>query len=268
MNILALDDEELALEGLVSAARKAEPSAAIYSFNKPGEALEFCKNTSCEVALLDIQIRNINGVELAKKIKSINPWINIIFITGYEDYLMDAFEMHVSGYVMKPVTADKIQKELENLRYPVKTAAKKRVRFQAFGNFEVYIEGKPVKFRYELTKEMLAYLVDRNGALCRNGEIMAVLWGDRTSSSYLRSLIKDMKDAFKEAGCDEIIQQQRGKIGICREKVDCDYYDWLDGKIYAVNQYRGEYMAQYDWSEITNAGIQENVYKVLRRSYR
>ena len=259
MNILALDDEKLALEGLVSAANKAEPSATIYSFSKPREALEFCKSTPCEVALLDIQMRNMNGVELAKEIKLLNPQTNIIFTTGYADYMKDALEMHASGYVMKPVTPDKIRKELENLRYPVKTVLKNKVRFQVFGNFEVYIEGQPVKFRYEFTKEMLAYLVDRNGTLCTNGEIMAVLWGDKSSSSYLRSLIKDMKDTFREAGCEEIILQQRGKIGICREKVDCDYYDWLDGKIYAVNLYHGEYMAQYSWSEFTNARMQGNV---------
>lgn len=259
MNILALDDEELALEGLVSAIRRAEPSASIYSFNKPKEALEFCKGMPCEVVFLDIQMRNMSGVELAKEIKLLNPQTNIIFTTGYADYMKDALEMHASGYVMKPITPDKIRKELENLRYPVKTVVKNKVRFQTFGNFEVYIEGQPVKFRYEFTKEMLAYLVDRNGILCTNGEIMAVLWGDKSSSSYLRTLIKDMKDTFREAGCEEIILQQRGKIGICREKVDCDYYDWLDGKIYAVNLYRGEYMAQYSWSEFTNAGMQGNV---------
>ena len=64
-----------------------------------------------------------------------------------------------------------------------------------------------------------------------------------------------MKDIFSGAGCEDILTQQRGKIGIVRENVDCDYYDWLDGKSYAVNVYRGEYMAQYSWSEMTHAGI-------------
>lgn len=83
MNILALDDEEIALEGLVSAEKKAEPSAAIYSFRKPKEVLELCKSTPCEVALLDIQMRNMSGVELAKELKFLNPGVNIIFTTGY-----------------------------------------------------------------------------------------------------------------------------------------------------------------------------------------
>ena len=255
MNILALDDEEIALDGLVSAAQKAEPSAIIYSFHKPKEALEFCQSTPCEVVLLDIQMRNMSGVELAKEIKLLNPQTNIIFATGYTDYMKDALEMHVSGYMMKPITAEKVRKELDNLRYPVKNLGKKRVRFQTFGNFEMFIDNQMVRFKYDLTKEMIAYLVDRNGVLCNNNEIMAVLWGDKYSPDYFRSLVKDLKDRLREAGCDDIIVQQRGKIGIIREKVDCDYYDWLDGKIYAVNLYQGEYMAQYGWSEMTNAGI-------------
>ena len=88
---------------------------------------------------------------------------------------------------------------------------------------------------------------------------MAMLWGDKSSPSYFRTLIKDMKDTFSEAGCEDIFMQQRGKIGIVREKVDCDYYDWLDGQPHAVNLYHGEYMAQYGWSEFTNTGIENGI---------
>ena len=91
MTILALDDEKIALEGLVSAIQEAEPSAAVFSFRKPAEALEFCGKTPCEVAFLDIQMRGLSGVELAKEIKIINPEINIIFATGYTDYRGEAF---------------------------------------------------------------------------------------------------------------------------------------------------------------------------------
>lgn len=255
MNILALDDEEIALEGLVSAAKQAEPSATIYSFRKPKEALEFCKSIPCEVALLDIQMRNMSGVELAKEVKFLNPNTNIIFTTGYTDYMRDAFELHASGYLMKPITPEKVRKELDNLRCPVQPVYSKRVRFQTFGNFEVFIEGQPVKFNYDLTKEMLAYLVDRKGALCTNGEIMAVLWEDKQSSSYLRTLKADLIRTLRNAECEDIITRQKGKIGIVRTQVDCDYYDWLDSKSYAVNLYHGEYMAQYSWSEMTNAGM-------------
>lgn len=119
MNILAVDDEKLALEGLALSIQKAEPSATVYSFRKPEEALEFCRSTRCEVAFLDIQMCNMSGVEFAKEAKKIYPDMNIIFTTGYSDYMRDAFEMHASGYLMKPVTPEKVRKELDNLRNPV-----------------------------------------------------------------------------------------------------------------------------------------------------
>lgn len=258
MRIIALDDEEIALEGLTEAIREAEPSAEIYSFCEAEEVMEFSRKTSCDVAILDIQVWDMNGVELAKQMKLINPDINIIFATGYGDYREDAFDMHASGYLMKPITTEKIRKELDNLRHPIPQAAAKRVRFQTFGNFEVFIDEQPVRFKYDLTKEMLAYLVDRNGAYCTNGEIMAQLWGDKQHASYLSNLKKDLLDRFVQKGCRDVIDSGWNKLRIVTEKADCDYYDWMAGKVYAINQYHGEYMAQYGWAEFTNAQLQKD----------
>lgn len=257
MRIIALDDEKIALEGLEEAIREAEPSAEIHSFRKPAEALKFCRETTCDVAILDIQMWDMDGIELAKQMKLYHPAINIIFATGYGDYREDAFELHASGYLMKPITPQKIRKELDNLRHPIPAAATNRVRFYTFGNFEVFIDEQPVRFKYDLTKEMLAYLVDRNGAYCTNGEIMALLWGDKQHASYLSNLKKDLLDRFREKGCQDVIDSGWNKIRIVTGKADCDFYDWRAGKMYAINQYHGEYMTQYSWAEFTNAELQK-----------
>lgn len=255
MRIIALDDEKIALEGLTEAIRQAEPYAEIYGFSEAEAALEFFRRTPCDVAILDIQVWDMNGVELAKKMKLLQPDINIIFMTGYGDYMEAAFDMHASGYLMKPSTSEKIRRELDNLRHPVPVTSK-RVKFQTFGNFEVFIEEQPVKFKYDLTKEMLAYLVDRNGAYCTNGEIMALLWGDKQHASYLSNLKKDLLDRFRQNGCQDVIDCGWNKIRIVPGMADCDYYDWMNGKAYSINQYHGEYMAQYSWAEFTNAQLQ------------
>ncbi|MDO4486817.1 MAG: response regulator [Bacillota bacterium] len=259
MRIIALDDEKIALEGLVDAIREAEPAAEIHSFCKGAKALEFYRQTPCDVAVLDIQVWDMNGVDLAKQMKLINPQVNIIFATGYGDYRAEAFDMHASGYLVKPITPEKIRTEMENLRHPVKQLMKKRVRFHTFGNFEVFIDDKPVKFKYDLTKEMLAYLVDRNGVYCTNGELTALLWEGKQHSSYLRNLKKDLIDSFIQAGCQDVIDSGRNKIRIVPGEADCDYYDWMAGKVNAINQYNGEYMVQYSWAEFTNAALQKKI---------
>lgn len=269
MKIIALDDEKIALEGLEEVLREVEPTAEVYCFRKAVEALEFFKNTPCDVAVLDIQVWDMNGVELARQMKLLHPDVNIIFATGYSDYMAEAFGMHASGYLMKPVTPEKMRKELDNLRHPIPVNRINRVQFMTFGNFEVFIDNQPVKFKYDLTKEMLAYLVDRKGAYCANGEVMALLWGDEQHSSYLSNLKKDLLASFSQKGCQEVIDSRRSKIRVVTEKTDCDFYDWQAGKINGINRYRGEYMMQYSWAEFTNAELQkENQQYVKNRQKR
>ena len=254
MKVLALDDESIALKSLKASIQKANPEAEIIAFSKSKDALNFILENEVDVAFLDINTGEISGIELAKKIKAIHPATNIVFCTGYSEYMSEAFYMHVSGYITKPVTPDKIRAEFENLRHPVEIKIHPDVYFKAFGNFEAYYRGEPIFFERGKTKELLAYLVDR-GTMCTNNEIMAAIWEDDNKNSYLRNLIKDLLDTFEKLGCQNVIVRGWGKIGIAKDLIACDYYDYLDGKPEAINNYRGEYMTQYSWAEYTKASI-------------
>ena len=260
MIVIAVDDERIALENLVESIQQASPNAQIHRFRYPEDALDFAKENYADVAFLDVEMMGMNGVELAEKLKFFYPDINIIFSTGYDHYRDAAFDLHASGYLTKPITPEKVKKELDNLRRPVRN--QKRIQIRTFGNFEVYLDGKPVNFKYSKTKEMLAYLVDRRGALCTNGEIMAILFEDDNGhEAYFRSLRKDLTDVLEMAGCSGILSQQRGRIGIVPYMVDCDYFSWCDGDRSVINRFHGEYMNQYSWGEYTNAMlIQKNKY--------
>ena len=253
MRIIALDDEELALEGLINAIKKCEPNAEVIGFQYAEDVLKYLETNSCDCAFLDIGVSDINGINLAKLLREKDSKLNIVFSTGYDDYFKDAFEMHSSGYILKPITVEKVRKELDNLRYPIKE--EKRIKVQCFGNFEIFIDSIPASFKYSKTKELLAYLVDRKGALCTNGEIIATLFESDNHDTYLRSLRKDLIDTFSEKGLSDIFIQQRGSIGINVQQIDCDYYDWCIGKRKGI-QYRGEYMNQYSWAEETNGSFE------------
>ena len=254
MRIIAVDDEPLALEALLSAIEEAAPDADVSGFSAAADALAAAAERHFDAAFLDIEMGGTNGIRLAETLTAQSPDINIIFTTGYDRYLQKAFQLHASGYLRKPITAHKIRQELDQLRHPVHAA--KRIRIQTFGNFEVYLDGDPLTFQYSKTKELLAYLVDRCGALCTNGEISAVLFEDGSGhSNYLRSLRKDLVDVLERSGCEHVLRQQRGQMGIVPEAVDCDYYDWNAGKPGAA-AYRGEYMLQYSWAEETAGALE------------
>ena len=254
MMIFAVDDEPNALEILCRAITEAAPEAEIRFFDRASEALAAAENGVIpDVLFADGDMPGMGGVELAKRLKLRCPNLNVVFATGYDDYMRDALSLHASGYLKKPILAEDIRNELENLRHPVAQPGK-RVRFQTFGNFEVFIDGKPVVFAREKTKEYLAYLVDR-GTVCTSEQIAAAVWEDTVSSSYLRKLRKDLFDTFRAAGCDEILIRRWNQHGIHTEMVECDYYDWKRGLPGAINAYHGQYMAQYSWAELTHGAL-------------
>ncbi len=119
MRILCLDDEPLALKMLEAAIREAKPGADVTAFRKQADLLGDAERNGCDAAFLDIHMRGMNGVELAKKLKEISPKINIIFVTGFSEYKGDAMDMKASGYIMKPVTAEEVKAELDDLRFPI-----------------------------------------------------------------------------------------------------------------------------------------------------
>ena len=254
MKIIAVDDEKIALQGLLASIQKAAPEAEIHGFRYTGEAIAHMENDPCDVAFLDIEMKGMNGVEAAEKFLAINPNVNIIFATGFGSYRDVAFDMHASGYLIKPITEERVRHELENLRRPI--IAPKRLKILTFGNFEVLYNGAPLKFKYQKSKEALAYLVDRKGAMCSTEEIIAVIFeDDNDHKAYYHRIRYDLITTFAGIGCESLILQQKGMLGLAVDEVDCDYYDYLNGKQSLEKLYHGEYMAQYSFAEITNAEL-------------
>ena len=208
-----------------------------------------------DIVWLDIEMPGMNGLEMAAEIKKRSPETNIVFVTGFPEYAVDAFGLHVSGYVLKPATEHKLREEIENLRRPVSQKEETLLRVQCFGNFEAFSGEGIVKFSRTLSKEALAYLIDRRGAGCTVGEICSVLWEDRQADKRLKSQCRVVMSALKKdldkTGAGEVLVKNWNIWGVDTSKVNCDYYDFLKGDVEAVNSFLGEYMSQYSWAEMT-----------------
>ena len=254
MRIMAVDDEYLALEDFEDTCRELGIKDDIVKFNNPLDALGYVAKNKVDIAFLDIEMAGMSGVELAEELKKYNSEINIVFCTGYGNYRDKAFELHASGYLMKPITPEKVKRELENLRRPI--FEKKRIKVQTFGNFEVYFDGRPLAFKYRRTKELFAYLVDRVGALCTVGEIIGILFGDESGrEDYFQKLRRDLLSTLEAVGCGNVIVHKRGMLGVVITEIQCDYYDCLNKKKDFATAYLGEYMSQYSFAEYTNAQL-------------
>ncbi|MDO4400202.1 MAG: response regulator [Coriobacteriia bacterium] len=260
MRILAIDDKAMPRKVLVRAINEASPTSDVVSCGSAAETLALPDLDQFDVAFVDVDMPGMNGIELARELKRHNPRINIVFATGYDEYMAEAFAMHSSGYLTKPITAADVATELENLRFPQLHRDTNKLVVRCFGDFEVFAQGKAVAFKRGKTKELLAFLVDRRGAVVGMHETEAVLWEDsshagKTSGSYLRTLAADLKRSLDACGHGDVIVKRYGAIGIDMTKVTCDYYAFLEGDPIAINSWNGEYMNQYSWAETTKAAL-------------
>lgn len=255
MKILVLDDERNALEMLMDILKEISPEAETYGFRDPEEALAWAAdNAPVDVAFLDIQMRGITGLTVAKRLKESNPRVNVIFTTGYSEYAVDACNMQTSAYLLKPVSEEKVRVALDNLLYPIEVKHM-HTFVRTFGSFEVFVNDEIVHFGRSKAKEMLAYLVDRHGSGVSRKEIFAVLFGDDAydhgKQAYLTNIIRELQKSLDEAGIPNMLKRKYNSYAIDTSTFTCDLYEYESGDVAAVNSFRGEYMLQYSWAEAT-----------------
>jgi two-component SAPR family response regulator len=256
MRILCLDDEELALQMLEMCVKKAKPEAEVWSFDDQDALLEDAEESGCDVAFLDIHMRGMNGVEVAKRLKDINPKMNIIFVTGFSEYKADAMDMKASGYIMKPVTVDEVKEELDNLRFQIGMVPKSNalLRVQCFGNFDVFLpNGDHLKFERSKAKEVFAYLVSRHGSSCTTRELFAIIFEDSPYEEKLQNLLQtyiySMIKTLKSVGAESAVVRSYNALAVNPDVLDCDYYRFKELDAGAVNSYECEFMSQYPWAD-------------------
>lgn len=252
MKILICDDEIYVREETVDTVVTVYPEAEIFDTGDVKEALEYVKTSYPNIALLDIEMPGMDGLTMAKQIKEISPDTNIIFVTAYSQYAVDAFSLYASGYLLKPLSTDAVRQAFMNLRIPIRKEQSKLV-VRCFGKFDVFYDGKPVVFARSRAKELFAFLVSLRGASANTTELCAVLWEDSTEAEknkhYLRNLIGDIKKTFSAIGMENVLITMRNSFSVNTEKIDCDYYRFLENDVVARNEYHGEYMNQYSWAE-------------------
>ncbi len=264
MLIYAIDDEQGMLNLLHEAIRQALPEADIRDFHLGTQATEALEREpeKPDVIFSDIRMPGLDGLRLAVRIKEISPETKIVFVTGYSDYALDAYQVHASGYILKPVTPDRILEEMKHTvpAFRSRNEANKLV-VRCFGAFEVFWQGQPLSFSRRQSKELLAFLIDRRGAFCTAEEAIAAIFGDVPSEELkqlkhtIRNLVYDLRQTFQKIGMEKVLIRKSGLLAIQTDLTECDYYQMLSGNMDAVNRFHGIYMEQYSWAEMTGAAL-------------
>ena len=141
-------------------------------------------------------------------------------------------------------------------------------RLDSVRSFKVNSKRADKKFpmtSMELSREVGAYLIDRHGKKVTRANVFAVLYEDRqydhSMQKQLDVIIRSLRDTLRKYGIDDIFELNRGYMRVCPEKIHCDMYRFMNGDMDVINSYRGEYMSAYSWATITEAFMEQYVYK-------
>ncbi|OEF96575.1 response regulator [Desulfuribacillus alkaliarsenatis] len=221
LQTIIIDDEELScarLERLLAATNKVEIAGV---FSLPQQLLELLQQgennnglNQVNVAFVDIEMPGLNGLQLVQCLKQKIPQVEVVFVTGYRDYAVEAFEVEALDYVLKPFTkldvervlrkiTDKINLQSAKLKYATPELIECPLRVRTLGSFIVlsgYSPTKAVKFPTAKVEELFAYLLVQEGKPVGKWELCELLWSDmppKNAKSNLYTSIYRMKKTIE-----------------------------------------------------------------------
>lgn len=261
MIMIAVDDEINILEDMRRTLERLEGVEVAGTFTSPLEALRFVHKNQVDAVVLDINMPELTGIELAEMMKDILPDLQIIFVTGYDEYAFSAYSLNALSYLMKPFTYDEVRAAVERIKLLLKGMRGKMensgLEIRCFGQFDVIVEGRSLFFKYNKAKELLALLVNARGGMVSMEQAITQLWESRFYDQQVKQLYRKavsvMRATLRDTGYEDVCYYYRSYLALNVNEVNCDYFDFMNGDIYARQKFMDNYMLEYSWAEETNA---------------
>ena len=243
------------LEEMMKGVREVN---VVGSFGEPEKALEYAKENIVEFALLNTELRTMDGLDLGRALREVYPGIVLIYITENGDRLADIIKMKADYCVMEPYGRGDIEDAAERARL-LSRRQKRVVSVRMFGRFDVFVDGRLLYFRNAKSKELLALCMDRRGGSVSMEEAVDKLWPERLYDEKVKRLyrkaVMNLQGALREKGVTELFQTERGSCHISSGEVECDYYAYLVEPEKNGKMFQGEYLFDYSWGEETLANL-------------
>ena len=257
MKTIVVDDEPIMLRSFTRLSKGIDGLDGAELFEDPEEALAYAEKTRVDLAILDISMPHITGIELAQKLRARRPEMLIVFITAYDEYIRESNTLGADDYIVKPYQRETLLRMAERMRLLAKRL-ETRVTIHTFGAFTVLHNGTPVPLTGK-AKEILALVVARHGREISNEEIYNTVWenrpyGNEEMKVYYNALHR-LRRILREAGISELLlSTTRGQM-LNTAMVDCDYYHLLEGDGQEMEKFTGEFMTEYAWGESVLGGL-------------
>ena len=253
---IIVDDMPKARRLLQTLLERIEEIEVVADFGDAITALEFLHNESVDLVFLDVEMPGLNGIEAAKQMNELQEAPDVIFLTAYSEYSLEAWKTDAISYLVKPFVMEEIKGAVNKYMKIHHMKKRNKVEIMCFPVFNVFINETPVYFKNKKSKEIMAYLVHNKGGWVHNADICADVFEeveDEKAKNNLRTYVSRLKNTLEKVGIEGVIEQSYGKIRIRADKVECDYYKYLEGE---HQLFTGEYLKEYYWGETTLAFMQ------------
>lgn len=229
LRIAAVDDEKHVLERFERMVVKIKELELCGLFRSGEELLAYLKEHPLDAVFLDIEMPDVNGLQLCEQILDFNENIDIIFVTAFNQYAVEAFELQAIDYIMKPFTKERLNKTVRRLLKTQRTDLKPRKPFiQCFGDFEVFLDGEAMQWKNSKAKEILAFLVHKEGVPVNGEKIADAVWPEydaKKSKTNFHANTYLLRRRLAEAGISQILENNPGNYRVIIEEIDCDLYE-------------------------------------------
>lgn len=255
MKVIYVDDEKNLLENFRLTIEGMEGIEELQLFSSSKTALDHAKNHEINLAFLDVEMPVMNGITLAKELKCLDENIQIVFVTAFSDYALDAFGVQAIGYLLKPYEREDILRTVQ-LAARIRPIPKKKIVIETFPDLKITVDDTVVRLGHTKQEELMALLVDRGDVGITANDAIDCLWeGVISSDSKFRVTYSRLKEMLKEYGIEHILVSSGNEKYLRTEQVECDLYRMLDGDKEAMAKYNGSYLRRFYWAEERNAQL-------------
>lgn len=262
LRIAVLDDENHALERFEKVIEGFKEIALCKLFGDADDLLAYLENNSVDAVFLDIEMPGKSGMQLAEELSVILPDVTVIFVTAFSQYAVEAFELSVFDYIVKPVSEERLRKTLDRIlrsRNSATGGKERRISIQCFRRFECEADGKVLQMNHLMkAKELLAFLVSRKGAPTSWQQITEALWPEadyEKAHNNLYITTYRLRKWLAENELSHLFECKRNGYRILPTEFSCDLYELekaeKDGDAAMIKRlYQGDFLEEdgYEWA--------------------